>query len=209
MFTQDSGKNSRNSYGNGTQPNIIAVQYVYIQVNVRCYSCNQFFHSASNFPDEYHGFQLMKYGLLFTRQAVYIGEIINLDWFLFDSCLIVRLVRNQYLLHSFNTCNTEYKLCVYTNGGYLYYSWMGTLKYLPLNVFNSPLVVVNILSLEYTTAKFRITMNTNTDHNMVFIINANNFLPFTEFYKGLHYLYTNNLPRNLLFLVIFNHGIHS
>ena len=90
----------------------------------------------------------MKYGIIFTQQPVDRGEIINPDWMILDSFLTVSLVRNQDILHSVNTCTPEDKLCVYTNGGYLDYDWMGKLKYLPFDIFYNPWTIANIPSLE-------------------------------------------------------------
>ena len=63
----------------------------------------------------------MKYIISFTEEAVDINEIFNPNWVLLDSYSKIRLDRNQDLLHSVKTCNTDDELCVYANGGFLDY----------------------------------------------------------------------------------------
>ena len=81
-------------------------------------------------------------------KAVYTGKIINPNWMILDSCYTISLVKNQDLLQSVKTCTPNDKPRVYTNGEYLDYYRMGTLKNPSLYVFYYTSEIRNILSLE-------------------------------------------------------------
>ena len=140
-LNQTSGNYIRYANGNGAQQNSITVHDGHIHANVRCYSYNQFDHFKRNLPDENQGEQLMQYILRFTHQAVDRGEIIKPDCLILDYCTTIILVRNQYLLQSLKSCTPNDKFCVYKNCGYLDYYWIGTLKYIPLDIIYNPLSI--------------------------------------------------------------------
>ena len=146
---------------------------------MRLYKYNQFGNYAIELPDENEVAQLIQYVLSFTQQAIERGEIIKPDWLVLDSFSTISSFRNQGLLQSVNTCNTNEELCVYINSGYLDYDIMGTFKYLQLHVFYNSSAIEKILSMEDITEKFSIIMDTDAERAMVVHINAKDFLKFT------------------------------
>ena len=134
-FIHTSVNNGGNINSNGVQPNTIIGNYGNIHANMIWYIWDQFGHYARNFPDKNWGSKLMQYILSFTQQAIDRGEIIKFDCLLFDSWSMINSDRNQDIIHSLRAWTTHEKLHVYTNGVYLDYDKMGTLKYIPLYIF--------------------------------------------------------------------------
>ena len=77
----------------------------------------------------------MQHGISFAQQAVDRGGIVNSDRMISVSCSTISFFRNQDQLHLVNTCTPDNKIRVHTNGGYLDYYQVVTLKYLALYVF--------------------------------------------------------------------------
>ena len=174
-----------------------------------CSKCNKYGHSSAYCPRDL-SVQGMQLSLAQSRTTT----AIPLDWLLLDSGSTISSVCNKHLISNLKPITTP--LTVYTNGGSQTYSFTGTLNVFPLEVYYDGSSIANILSLSKVCEKFRVTMDSGSEHAITVHLTDTHFMKFTRCSSGLYFYDTRGsdtilprLPYSLLTTVRANKEFFS
>ena len=98
---------------------------------------------------------------------------------------------NPSILSENKYWNHDTYVCVFTNGGNIYYEQSGDIDLLSLKVFYNPYSIANILALVDFTIQFRVTMDTNNKPAMFFHTVTDSVLKFYQCCKWMYYFDTS------------------